>query len=455
MNRPDSVGACPPDDLDLRSLVHRDRVHGSVYTSNTVFTAELARIFEHSWVYIGHGAEVPAAGDYRVRLMGRQQVIMLRGDDGQVRVFMNRCTHRGSQLCEQRAGNARYLTCWYHGWVFDDRGALRDLVNPAGYGDDFDRTEFALACPPRVDEYRGFVFAALSEQVPPLQEHLGLARAYIDLFLDASPSGEITLDAGVQRTAYNGNWKFVGMDGYHPYFTHKSVLDMWQKRAGENLSATHRGDPFADDSGNVTRDLGNGHVLLDMYPGRARYFDEYLAGLRQRPGGEAYIASMEAAYGPERARELLIWAGDPHLGVYPNLQLIGSQIRIVNPLAADRTEVFMFPTRLVGVPESINTLRLRTHESFYGPASQGSPDDAEIFERNQIGLLCEVNPWVYLGRGLQREYLDSDGSIVGLVTDETTQRGQLRQWARLMLGKVPPDLEPPVLQERAAPGGQS
>ena len=92
----------------------------------------------------------------------------------------------------------------------------------------------------------------------------------------------------------------------------------------------------------------------------------------------------------------------------------------------------MFPALLKGVPDSINELRLRNHEAFYGPASQGSPDDAEIFERNQLGLSAEVDPWVLLSRGLERERIEEDGTIVGRITDETTQRGQLKQWQKLM-----------------------
>ena len=141
---------------------------------------------------------------------------------------------------------------------------------------------------------------------------------------------------------------------------------------------------------------------------------------------------MHAAYGEQRGNELLAWAGDPHAGIYPNLQLIGVQIRLVRPLAVDETEVLMFPGLLKGVPDSINSLRLRQHESFYGPAGAGSPDDAELFERNQTGLQAAVEPWLYLGRGLNRERTEPDGTRVGLIGDETTQRGQLRAWAKLM-----------------------
>ena len=56
----------------------------------------------------------------------------------------------------------------------------------------------------------------------------------------------------------------------------------------------------------------------------------------------------------------------------------------------------------------------------------------EIFERAQMGMLADVNPWVEISRGMNREVKDEDGTIVGLITDEVTQRGQARKWRELM-----------------------
>ena len=104
----------------------------------------------------------------------------------------------------------------------------------------------------------------------------------------------------------------------------------------------------------------------------------------------------------------------------------------MNPIGPDETEVLMFPVLLDGVPPEINELRMRQHESFYGPSSSGSPDDAEIFERAQMGMNATVNPWIDMSRGLNREIVDVDGTRVGRISDETTQRGQMREWKRLM-----------------------
>ena len=122
--------------------------------------------------------------------------------------------------------------------------------------------------------------------------------------------------------------------------------------------------------------------------------------------------------------------------VFPNFVLIGVQIRVIRPIKIDETEVFLYPTRLKDAPEDINVTRLRGHESFYGPAGGGATDDLEMFERNQMGLSSQVDPWLFLARGLHREYEDSDGTLVGQVTDEVTQRAIWKQWKKVMTARV-------------------
>jgi hypothetical protein len=237
--------------------------------------------------------------------------------------------------------------------------------------------------------------------------------------------------SGVNKSFFRGNWKFFGMDGYHPRVLHKTFFDQFMRHAPGSLMRI-LATAYHDKSGNLTRDLGNGHVLLDVSPQRREHFDLVLAQMRGIPGFDGYYQDLIDAYGQDRADELLIWGGDPHIGIYPNLQLIGSQFTIIRPIAVDRTETLVFPTTLKGAPEAINDQRLRQHEMFYGPAGHGVPDDAEISERTQVGMSAMVDPWVLLARGLHRERVEPDGSIVGLITDEVTQRGQLKAWKKMM-----------------------
>lgn len=418
--------------IPIEDLVEEGRVHSAIYTDPEIFELEQDRIFSRTWIYIGHESEVPKTGDFRLRKIGRQPVIMVRGKDGAVNVLMNRCLHRGAVVAEVESGNTKFFRCWYHGWTYDTAGKLVQVTADEGYEPGFCEKMGGLARPPLVQDYRGFVFASLSEDVLPLREHLGQAAELMDYLIDFSPTGKITLSAGVNKTVYRGNWKLVGMDGYHVNYVHASVVEGWGDDENSGIAAMHKNDPFSDTALTRTRDLGRGHVLLDFREHRMASIDKYVDFLRTIPGGDEYVAAMYSAYGEEKAKRNLSLAGDPHLGVFPNLQVIGNQIRIMNPVAADETEVLMFPVLLEDVPEEINTLRLRQHESFYGPSASGSPDDAEIFERAQIGMNATVNPWIEMSRGLNREYVDEDGTRVGRISDETTQRGQMREWKRLM-----------------------
>jgi phenylpropionate dioxygenase-like ring-hydroxylating dioxygenase large terminal subunit len=92
--------------IDYRILIKRDRIHTSLYTDPDILTDEFDRIFHRGWVYVGHAGEIPHSGDFRLKKIGRQPIIMARDENGQVRLLFNRCRHRGSTVCQLEAGNA-------------------------------------------------------------------------------------------------------------------------------------------------------------------------------------------------------------------------------------------------------------------------------------------------------------------------------------------------------------
>ena len=421
-----------PDVGMIESMVQPGRAHSRIYTDERIFQLEIDRIFSRTWVYVGHESEVPNVGDFKTRVIGRTSVIMVRGKDAVVRLLVNRCRHRGSQVCETDSGNTKVFRCSYHGWIFHLDGELADCNGPEAYEEALDPKEMGLTPVPRADRYRGFVFGSLASDGESLTDYLGGAARMIDLLCDASPTGAIIADGGTHKTVFNANWKLVGMDGYHPNTLHASVIAAWGRNPDGGLGTTHRESPFVDEAGTRTRDFGHGHVMLDFRGHRIKHYDSLTVFLRRIPGGEKYIAEMHAKHGEERARLLISLAGDAHLGTFPNMQLIHNQIRVITPISVSKTEVTMMAVRLDGVSDEMNAERFRQQESFYGPAGAGSPDDSEIFERVQRGMVAEVNPWIQVSRGMGRQKVDTDGSIVGLITDEVTQRGILRYWKQLM-----------------------
>ena len=409
--------------LDVAGLVQEDRVHRRLYTDPEIFAAEMERIFERNWVFVGHESEVPEPGDYRTGSIGRQPVILTRHADRRLHVLMNRCMHRGALVCRAEQGNSSVLRCAYHGWMYDTAGRLLAVPYPGGYGPDFDLGALGLRSAARVESHRGFVFASLDPDVPPLAEHLGPAAAYIDLIADAAPEGRLTVRSGVQRYSYPANWKLQAenfLDGYHPNFTHQIAFELAERRRGRSGRQAN-----TEGSGATARSFGRGHGALH-YSAIRRYGG---AGV---VAGAAYRRAVEDRLGPARAAEVL--GADVQLLVFPNLffQNARQHFRVVRPLAVDRTEVRAYPYALDGAPQEWNRRQVQGLAWWASAAAFGQPDDLEVFARCQEGLAVSAAEWVLFARGLHREQAGPDGERIGDVTDEVPQRGLYREWQRLM-----------------------
>ena len=409
-------------------LVSGRGVHREAYVDPAVFEAEQRNIFGRTWIYVGHESEVREPGAFKTSWIGRQPVILTRDQDNEVHVLFNRCSHRAATVCQDRCGISNHLRCGYHGWTFRMDGSLIGATFADGYDEeDFDPNDFALGRPARVDSYRGFVFASLASEGPSLTEHLGNATTYIDLFCDLAPTGRIEVGSpGRHQYGYEGNWKLQsenGVDGYHPNFVHQAYLELAGRGGAMKL--------FHGASQATAADLGNGHGLLDSRPNLA---DVHERAIRATAEGREHLAQLIGRLGEERALEVARTNGGQgfNLLVFPNLLIIQFQIRVVHPRQVDLTEIDVYPTLLEGATEALNTTRLRSHESFYGPAGGGAPGDLEMFRRVSEGLRVESMEWLPMVRGLRRTEEGANGELVGHITDEHPQRGFYRRWLQEM-----------------------
>jgi phenylpropionate dioxygenase-like ring-hydroxylating dioxygenase large terminal subunit len=390
-------------DVTPADLITEDwRLHGSIYTSPEVFAREQRALFHGPWLYVAHESEIAHPGDYKTTFAGTQPVIVTRGaDDGEIRVLLNRCRHRGASVCQDERGNANYFRCPYHGWTYRNSGELRGITYDAAYGD-IDRSTLGLIRLPRVDSYAGFVFASFAQDGPSLVEYLGNAAPYLDIVSRQGPQG-IRLSAGSQRLSYRGNWKLQienTIDNYHFGFVHKSFLDVLADRIGQ-------APPIMQNVMNNpewrTIDLGNGHSVHE--------FGDPQTGNNQGQLGDLPF----------------------NLIVFPNLCFVGAQLRHVLPKQADRTEVRLYPLMHEGEPDAHNAAILRTHEGFYGPAGMGGADDIEVaFDRVTDGLAAREHDWLIMARGVDNEQPGENGILIGHAADELPQRAFYRQWKALM-----------------------
>lgn len=419
------------------SLVTADgMVHRSLFTDPAIFEEEMIKVFGGTWVFLVHETEIPENNDFKCVSMGRRPLIVSRGDDGVIRGMLNRCTHRGSTVCQESHGNTRRFRCAYHGWTFGNNGDLLTVTYPKGYRDSFDKAAHNLGKLPRVESYRGFVFGSLNPDVEPLQEWLGATREMIDWSVEnlSTPGARVVKASSM---TFDANWKLQNDnngDMYHVPYTHNSVGMMTQLRHGSGKALDHFD---RDDSEMYVKYYGHGHKLIDQRPAISSAWDR----ARPVPGRETYSQALEDRLGTEEARKYLEMTGRAgiNLVLYPNLIIAGAgSFNVYDPVSVDRTVVHSYGVVLDDAPDEVGALKSRFLEDFAG---FGYRDDNEIFERIQHALttIPEME-WLDFSKGLgtDRETTDEQGVVTGAVSDETGIRGSYYYWAELMNRDVTP-----------------
>jgi phenylpropionate dioxygenase-like ring-hydroxylating dioxygenase large terminal subunit len=124
-----------------------------------------------TWFYVAQENEFPHVGDFKLLRLADQSVIVVRGEDGQIRVLLNICRHRRVPVCHQAQGNTRTFTCSFHGWVYDTKGALVGLQSANSALRQFSERRGLLPAP-RVETYRGRIYASLEPEGESLHEYL-------------------------------------------------------------------------------------------------------------------------------------------------------------------------------------------------------------------------------------------------------------------------------------------
>ncbi len=144
----------------------------AAYTDPEVFAWEQENFLHKQWVCVARGEEVAESGDQKAISVGKESVLLVRGEDGVVRAFANTCRHRGHELlpCDSSVRN-RAIVCPYHAWGYGLDGSLKAAPNFRGVPG-FDVKEFPLlkmAC----EEWQGYVFLNVSGDAAPLADHVG------------------------------------------------------------------------------------------------------------------------------------------------------------------------------------------------------------------------------------------------------------------------------------------
>ena len=425
--------------MELKDLIIDDRekgifrVHRSAMTSDELFRREREFVFSRCWIYLGHESEVENPGDYRRRTVAGRPLFFARGRDGQVRVFLNTCPHRGALICRRDEGNAEVLQCFYHAWTFNTHGELIGVPGEDAYGPGWDRSELGLTEAPRMESYRGFIFVSFNPFAEDLVTYLAGAREYLDLIVDQAEEG-MRVVPGSNKYVMKANWKLLGensLDGYHFVPTHQTYLDYIA-----SLGTDDSGETMANRPPGRSRALGNGHSVTETgarigrpiarwHPLFGEEAREPLAKVRQR---------LVEKYGEERTYRMA--DNTRNLLIYPNLiinDVMAITIRYFEPLAPDNMEVTAW--HLVPREESDTMLanRLDSFLTFFGPGGFATPDDVEALESCQNGFRATEVEWSDMSRGM---LIPSPRT-----SDELQMRGFWRQWHAHMQGLNKADVQ--------------
>jgi len=190
-----------------------------VYTSADFLALEECEIFRKEWLCVGRDSALKQPGDYVTADIAGQPVVVLRGDDGELRAFSNVCLHRMSILLEGR-GNVRRIVCPYHAWNYSLDGALRGaplMEQQQG----FCKEHYALP-QVRCDTWQGWVYVTLDPSLPPVAERLTDLTALIDVYGMSS-----YVETFYEEHVWNTNWKLLAenfMESYHLPMLHRATV---------------------------------------------------------------------------------------------------------------------------------------------------------------------------------------------------------------------------------------
>lgn len=427
---------------DIAELIRPTQIHRRLYTDPEIFELEMEKIWNAAWIYIGHESQVPNPGDYITMNYGRMPAIMVRDKDRSVHVLHNRCGHKGAKLVDKPCGRVSAFRCCYHGWTYALDGKLTGVPHMKGYentGFNKNDPQYSMQKFARYENYRGFVFASMNSTGPELTTWMGGAKTVLDNLCDRSPEGEVEAAGGVLRYDHECNWKlFIENlnDTMHPMVTHKSVVD-----SALDYIASLPEDSKRIDEAQIIPPFGASYEVFENTGITGfKYGHHY-------DGGETSIHSdysvdpdyekaMIDAYGRERTHEILTYNTHNTL-YYPSLTIKSAiqNIRVVRPIAVDRTIIETWSFRLKGAPDSLLQRTLLYSRLINANGSMVGPDDLTAYFRIQQGLQSTGSDWIEMHRNYGSDENQGD-RLVNSGTSDLDVRTQYAAWKDYMSTEV-------------------
>lgn len=171
------------------------------YTDAAVFSDEMKHFYGEMWVCVGRANDIPTAGDYFLREVAGESLIVVRDSGDAIRCFFNVCRHRGTRVCPAGEGHfAGYIQCGYHGWKY---GLDGKLVGAPHMHESFRHEEYPLY-EVSAGVWDGHVFINMDRNAQPLLKQLAdLPQKFAHWRM-----GDLVLHRRIEYEV-KANWKLI------------------------------------------------------------------------------------------------------------------------------------------------------------------------------------------------------------------------------------------------------
>jgi phenylpropionate dioxygenase-like ring-hydroxylating dioxygenase large terminal subunit len=200
-------------------------IPSAAYTDPEQWQREVALIFKRVPLVLATTAELRQPGDYKAMEAMGLPLLLTRGKDGIVRLFLNVCAHRGAPVAAEGHGSCSRFVCQYHSWTYGTDGRLIGVADRAKFGD-IDKTSRGLRELPCAEQ-AGLIFGVLTPGLP-----LDVPGFFGSALDDVAAAGFADWAYLGSRTITGANWK-IAFDGYlegyhfaqlHPETIHPRTL---------------------------------------------------------------------------------------------------------------------------------------------------------------------------------------------------------------------------------------
>ena len=367
-------------------------VANAIYTDEGIFAEEMENIFGRVWKFVCYETELPEAGDYRTTMVAGKPLVIVRGDDGNIRTFYNVCPHRGAEIVRKPSGNGKNFTCLFHHWTFDRQGECVSIPLPDGYEDAGVSKEGQSLREVRTEIRLGFIFVNLDDEAGSLDDYLNGALEFAE-----APFSDGKMEVfHFHRAVIDGNWK-------HWMDTDRELYHLFLHNL--NVRTSMKTDGFAERKINIYK---GGH----MAAGPQTYdFNRWEYSRRDdRPEGLP-------GFGANESRIINIF---PDMLVNMKASVVRSDCVI--PVSPTRTIIECRGFALKSDTAELRRIRVNDHNEYWGPFGRNLPEDMLAISEQMKALRDGSAQYALFARD------HSDGAVYG----DATVRDYYRAWGEWM-----------------------